>query len=166
MKRLLRGINNKVDKWLHKEEYAQAEQMREAQGGPTPEQMAEMEEALRPVMQFLEEAVKEDMDVAPTERDVARYFYIYENGMKGKKEVMAKMGLWTSDSDEPIMTEEQYTEKAQAGGWKFLRESLGLPLCDLDKPRPNAWRTPPIQPHTLPNSEGWRPADEKDVDTQ
>ena len=70
------------------------------------------------------------------------------------------MGVWSQDVDEPALTQEVYEEKANADGWKFLRESVGLPLCDMNKPRPNAWKTPPPKPHSVPKSEGWD-ADQK-----
>ena len=114
-----------------------------------------MQEAIKPLVEFIEAVKAEDLDSIPTSRDVDRYFHIYEGAMEGKKILMKQMGVWTRDVDDPIMDVNEYETKATAEGWKFLRESVGLPLCDLNKPRPNAWHTPAPQPHSVPKSEGW-----------
>ena len=152
VKKWLRGIKSKVDGsvdgWLHGEERREQRQVMD-------EAQASMEEAIKPVQEFIEATMKEDLDVTPTTRDISRYFYIYQGAMEGKKKLMEHMGIWTQDADDPIIGEEEYTQKATAEGWKFLRGSVGLPLCDLNKPRPDAWRTPAPQPHSVPKSEGW-----------
>lgn len=152
MKKWLRGIKSKVDgvadNWLNGEENREREQVLQ-------QAYTDMEEALKSVQEFIEATMKEDLNVAPTTRDIARYFYIYEGAMEGKKKLMGHRGIWTQDADDPIIAEGEYTEKATAEGWKFLRDSVGLPLCDLNKSRPDAWRTPAPQPHSVPKSEGW-----------
>jgi hypothetical protein len=152
MKKLLRGIKSsvdrKVDNWLHKEERQAHEQQLE-------ETMAKVEEVMKPVKEFIDATLMEDLDTKPTGRDIDRYFHIYNGAMEGKKKLMEHIGVWTQDADDPILTAEEYEEKAQADGWKFLRESVGLPLCDLNKKRPDAWRTPPAKPHSVPQAEAW-----------
>lgn len=152
MKKWLRGIKSKVDNgvnnWLHGEEIqAHQEQMEQAR--------ADAEELMKPVKDFIDAVLAENLDTKPTGRDIDRYYVIYKGSMEGKKKLMEHMGIWTQDADDPILDSDVYEEKAQAEGWQFLRESVGLPLCDLNKPRPNAWRTPAPQPHSVPKSEGW-----------
>ncbi len=150
MKKFLRGINSRMsemtDKWLYKEEYAEAEQKLQ-------EFQKHLQEKLGPVLEFMKEVLEEDLDVKPTEEDIARYFYIYNRAMTGKKAFMEQKGLWSTD--EVFHTEEEFLANAEEKGWSFLRSSVGLPVCPIDQPRPGAWNTPKLQPHTVPKKDGW-----------
>jgi hypothetical protein len=152
MKKWLRGIKSKVDtvadSWLNGEENRAHEEMMERAN-------AEMQEALKPIHDFIRDVLAEDLDVTPTTRDISRYFHIYKGAREGRKKVLENMGVWTQDSEDSTLGVEEYEEKAGVDGWKFLRESVGLPLCDLNKPRPSAWKTPAPQPHSVPKPEGW-----------
>lgn len=136
---ILSKINEKIDRWLHKEEYELIEQRR-AEGLPvTQEEYEAMEreeiEKMKRVMETeMKRILEEDHTRPPTQADINRYYTYHENYVSNMKGLEQNVGLWTRAPKE-ITRLEKYCDEAKEKGWDYLRQSCGMPTGDMSKPR-------------------------------
>lgn len=123
---LLKAVNDKIERWLHKEEYDRMSQEGVVQ--VTPEQAQMIEQARQQAEQLkkvVEDLKSEDHSIPPTEADIDRY-YEYHKALIQNVEFLKSQGAWLA-TDHTLMEKSEFEEKASTGGWIFLRESVGLP---------------------------------------
>jgi hypothetical protein len=158
MKKWMRGIKSKLvettERWLYREEYAEAERKQ-------AEFTAELREKIGPLIEFLKEVVDEDLEVKPTEDDIERYYWLYSRAMVSQRDSLKAKNVWCPDVD--ILSESEYKAQAKEGSWTFLRTSVHLPVCPIDKPRPGHWHTTGISPYVVPPTKPYMvPTEKKD----
>lgn len=158
MKNPLKGLGERVERWLMKEEYAAAaaEQAAQLPTGPngekiTPEQLNVLLAELKKVVEENSAKAKEQFDLCsaedhsqpPSQVDIDRYFGYHDNFTSNMRLAQEKIGMWTV-SDTETFTKEEYQVKAQSDGWEFLRRSCGLPQGKMGG---TPWKT---------TGEGWK----------
>lgn len=159
IKNPLKGLSDKVERWLFKEEIAAArsQQIREQMPtGPNGEQLSEEElkVMLTEMVEHLKasaDAAKEQFDLCsaedhsqpPSQSDIDRYYGYHDNFTHNMKVMAEKTGMWTVSNTDSY-SKEEYNQKAQSEGWSFLRNSCGLPQGKIGG---TPWVT---------DSEGWK----------
>ena len=125
-------VNNAIKGWLFKEEIQQAETIQYEQiGRQVVNAMQEYAEVAKKQLEEIEKIKNENHEVRPTLADIDRYYGYYKSYVEYKKE-QAKHS-WSSNGNDIVeLSHAQFEAEAQAGGWRYLRSSVGLPLPDND----------------------------------
>lgn len=135
LKDIRQDIGNKVEGWLFKEEIEKAQQSPQNISPQQVEGLIEMlkeakqqsTDQLAYAKQEMELVMAEDHTVDPTQSDIDRYFQYHSNYIRN----VEKTGLWMTN-EKTQLQKEDYDTKGRVEGWKFLRESCGLPQGSLD----------------------------------
>lgn len=145
-RRVLRTVNSKIDRWVRQEEYAAAEQQhredRQAAIGEMKQKIEEimghMQEHMEQLNAEVEKIRAEDHSVAPTQDDIDRYFGYHSAFVENMKLIKEHTGVWLTE-EKTLLDVTEYNAGAVEGGWKYLRESCGMPEGDLDN-QPAPWK--------------------------
>jgi len=143
VRRILNGMNRKVNRWLNQEEQAVMQSQEE---GMSQAEMFRnfMENMRRQILEAHEQHQKaqaeyekcraEDHSQPPSEEDVARY-YRYHNNYVGNMEQFKAHGAWMTE-EVALIPEDEFKAKAAEGGWTYLRTSAGMQLGPIDGQAP------------------------------
>lgn len=125
-------VNNAIKGWLFKEEIQQGESAHYEQiGRQVVTAIQEYEQVARKQLEEIEKIKNENHDVRPTLADIDRYYGYYKAYVEYKKHQAAHS--WNSNGSDILeISKDQFEAEAQAGGWRYLRSSVGLPLPDND----------------------------------
>lgn len=125
-------VNNTIKGWLFKEEIQQAETVHYEQiGRQVVGAIQEYEKAAKRQLEEIEKIKNENHTVRPTLADIDRYYSYYKSYVEYKKEQATKS--WNSNGADIVeLSKDQFEAEATAGGWRYLRSSVGLPLPDND----------------------------------
>lgn len=146
---LFKGISNKIEGWLFKEEIENAQnQPSGSMSDISPEQAEELLQRLKEIKQRIDEEVafakqemkvvmEEDHTVSPTQSDIDRYFKYHTNYVSNVAHASEKSGMWVTNEQSEI-NKEDFSSKGRIEGWAFLRKSCGLPQGKLDS---EPWKT-------------------------
>ncbi len=122
MRKVLRKVNQKIDRWLHKEEYEAMEQEQQKQ----MELVEKLKEDLERVKEQVQIIEQEDHSQPPTDDDVDRYYDYHRTYVENIRTMKEKTGMWVT-KEKPLIPRIEFRQKAEQEGWSFLRGSCGLP---------------------------------------
>lgn len=132
-------FNNAIKGWLFKEEIQQGETAHYEQiGRQVVSAIQEYEKVAKKQLEEIEKIKNENHEVKPTLADIDRYFGYYKAFVAYKRD-QARHAWDSKGGDIVELSQSQFEAEAQAGGWRYLRSSVGLPLPENDQG--GIWRT-------------------------
>ncbi|KFZ26298.1 MAG: hypothetical protein KQ78_01471 [Candidatus Izimaplasma bacterium HR2] len=142
MKNPLKGLGEKVERWLFKEEIAQSQSQSQSQDGQQMNEdelikiLSELSDKIKEQNSAFKEqydlCVAEDHSRPPSGEDIGRYYNYHSNYINNINEAKRNSGLWVTD-EKTLVSKEEYQANVNEGGWTFLRSSCGLPQGKINK---------------------------------
>lgn len=139
MKNPLKGLGEKVERWLFKEEIAQAQEQEQNRQQTNENELIRFLSELSDKIKEQNSVVKEQYDICiaedhsrpPSGEDIGRYYNYHSNYINNINEAKRNNGLWVTD-EKTLISKEEYQAKVNKDGWIFLRSSCGLPQGKID----------------------------------
>lgn len=139
MKNPLKGLGEKIERWLFKEEIAQAQEQEQNRQQINDDELVRILSELSDKIKEQNSASKEQYDLCiaedhsrpPSGEDIGRYYNYHSNYVNNINEAKRNNGLWVTD-EKTLISKEEYQTKVNESGWIFLRSSCGLPQGKID----------------------------------